>query len=177
MAPPQEGERVGVSTSIYSRISNYYRSEEIIFDRNFTNRTAAAFVIRSTCLFLYRISRSLRDSCSGSIQRQGLTTQISSCFSSSRDSSPFLVMKGVPRAPITSPLRYGNSSLVDLSATCNRKCSSLTSRKVVLPCLRIDEMRPHMVSTAGEEVFSGLGGSWVYLLRNCLMVTEGRMGL
>lgn len=105
MAPPQDGDRVGVSTSIYSRFSNYYLRDEIILDRSFTNLTESALVIRSTCLLRYLISRSFKESYSGSIQRQGLTTQISSFCSSSKDSSPFLVKNGVPFAPITSPLR------------------------------------------------------------------------
>jgi len=38
MAPPQEGERVGVSTSMYSLFKSHYLSEFIIFERSLTIR-------------------------------------------------------------------------------------------------------------------------------------------
>jgi hypothetical protein len=56
MAPPQEGDRVGVYTSIYSLSYNSCLNEEIIFERSFTNLTASAFVMRSMCLLRYLIS-------------------------------------------------------------------------------------------------------------------------
>ena len=39
IAPPHEGDKVGVSTSMYYLFYSYFLRDEIIFDLNLTNRT------------------------------------------------------------------------------------------------------------------------------------------
>jgi len=105
IAPPAEGDKTGVSTYKYPLLSSSVLSTDIIFDRIFNNLRESGFVSKSKCLFRYRISWSLKVLYYGSIHRQGLTTQISLLEEGSNDSSPFLVTKGVPRTPTTSPRR------------------------------------------------------------------------
>jgi len=51
IAPPHEGERVGVSTSTYSRLFSSYLRADIIADLIFIISSECGFVIRSMCLF------------------------------------------------------------------------------------------------------------------------------
>lgn len=109
-------------------------------------RTASGLVIKSRCRFRYLSSTSLRFSYSGSMCRQGASSLTWSAF---RDSSPFMVTKAFPLAPTMSP-RLMLASRLSVT-TCSFVCSSRMSRKVCLPCFRIELMRPATHSSSGAR--------------------------
>lgn len=94
------------------------------------------------------------------------------------DSYPFLVTNALPFTAITSPLRiYTYLSL--FIATCNFLCYSRISRKVVLPCCRIEDIRPIICyfCGGGEECGDGVDWCfrWEYFYMNADIDIDGLM--